>query len=139
MWYSLSTDRDGLRVHRGKIYEEISNNKAMRTDYYLVKDKILFALQNTQRNKSVTTDFIYSFIEELIKQGWERKDIYELVLDIQNNHHTSVSQETIEILYELATSLSGYCAAECIYRFPNEPKDCKELQDYVLGNNWKTS
>lgn len=109
----------------------------MRTDYYLVKDKILFALQNTQRNKSVTTDFIYSFIEELIKQGWERKDIYELVLDIQNNHHTSVSQETIEILYELETSLSGYCAAECIYRFPNEPKDSKELQDYVLGNNWK--
>ncbi len=47
----------------------------MRTDYYLVKDKILFALQNTQRNKSVTTDFIYSFIEELIKQGWEREDI----------------------------------------------------------------
>lgn len=139
MWYSLSTVRDGLRVHRGKIYEEISNNKAMRTDYYLVKDKILFALQNTQRNKSVTTDFIYSFIEELIKQGWERKDIYELVLDIQNNHHTSVSQETIEILYELETSLSGYCAAECIYRFPNEPKDSKELQDYVLGNNWKTS
>lgn len=111
----------------------------MRTDYYLVKDKILFALQNTQRNKSVTTDFIYSFIEELIKQGWERKDIYELVLDIQNNHHTSVSQETIEILYELEMSLSGYCAAECIYRFPNEPKDSKELQDYVLGNNWKTS
>ncbi|WP_455670428.1 hypothetical protein [Phocaeicola faecalis] len=111
----------------------------MRTDYYLVKDKILFALQNTQRNKSVTTDFIYSFIEELIKQGWERKDIYELVLDIQNNHHTSVSQKTIEILYELETLLSGYCAAECIYRFPNEPKDCKELQDYVLGNNWKTS
>ncbi len=73
MWYSLSTDWDGVRAHRGKIYEE--NNKAMRTDYYLVKDKILFALQNTQRNKSVTTDFIYSFIEELIKQGWEREDI----------------------------------------------------------------
>lgn len=99
---------------------------------------MLLVLENSQRNKSATTDFIYSFIEKLIKKGWVRKNVYELILDIQNQSLCSMPQETIEILYELETSLSGSCAAECIYRFPNEPKDSKELQNYVLGKNWNT-
>lgn len=110
----------------------------MKTDYNLVKNEMLLVLENSQRNKSAITDFIYSFIERLIKKGWVRKNVYELVLDIQNNHYASMPQETIEILFELETSLSGSCAAECLYRFPNEPKDSKELQNYVLGNDWNT-
>lgn len=109
-----------------------------RTDYNLVKNEMLFLLEKSQRNKSATTDFIYSFIEKLIKKGWVRKNVYELVWDIQNNHYASMSQETIDILYELETSLSGFCAAECIYKFPNEPEDSGKLQDYILGNDWKT-
>ena len=91
---------------------------------------------NSAGSPSVTNRF-GSWFERIKDEGWTRKDVYDLVRDILDERPVRFSESTIDELAGFETTLTGFCAADCILRFPNEPSGVSQLVEYVRGNRWR--
>jgi hypothetical protein len=110
---------------------------AVNKTTYAQKSKIFTQLM-LKWNESESSDFLFdSFISELISDGWERKDIYFLLMSFNKNCELDISNDADEYICDVLTSITGHCAFNCLMRFPHEPKEEQALLDYVHGNLWK--
>lgn len=74
-------------------------------------------MRNTLKKSDISIsnriDSFYEFIEEKIKGGWKRNDVYLVI------------EEITDAIYEFKTSLIG------------DPEDDEDLARYVRSNIWK--
>lgn len=73
-------------------------------------------------------------VKKLIKLGFTRKDVFDLIRKINLNEQNSENEE--ERLVEFLHELSGYKSIEFIdskdgIRFPNEPENTNEFISFI--------
>jgi len=78
-----------------------------------------------------------SWFDRVKKNGWTRLDVYNLIWDINKNHGGDVSEYALDELGEFETGITGFCASECIVRFPGDPETTYALCAHVRGERWK--
>lgn len=109
----------------------------MESNFQSKKKELFIILQNYDTNKIELSQKVEEFVSNLIQDKWKRKDVYDLVYDIINDLSISISEVGQDILLDVETSLSGYCATNYIYRFPGDPESSIELQNYARSSLWK--
>ncbi|GAB4054511.1 hypothetical protein [Spirosoma litoris] len=77
---------------------------------------------------------VKSFLNEFIKSGFYRKDLYELTRYVQFNNE--LAEEREEYLAEIMGNLTGYCMFERIIRLNNEPQEPDEFREYFERIRW---
>jgi hypothetical protein len=88
---------------------------------------------SNQDNEWLSVD---KYAANLVMSGWTRKDIYNLVRDIDNRHSNSMAEECSDSISNYLTGLVGDVAAECIVRLPGENCDLAEHARYVRSRVW---
>ncbi|MDR3058474.1 MAG: hypothetical protein ACK5KL_03285 [Dysgonomonas sp.] len=98
-------------------------------------------MRNTLKKSDISIsnriDSFYEFIEEKIKGGWKRNDVYLFVEEILND--CDLELEIADAIYEFKTSLIGDAAPASIFRFEGDPEDNEDLAKYVRSYVWKDS
>lgn len=81
---------------------------------------------------------VEDFVTSLAERGWTRKDIYDLVVEIEKVHASSFPEECADAIGNYITALVGQCAVGCIVHFPGDSNDIEEQARYVRGLQWLT-
>lgn len=98
---------------------------------------LLDYLNTDNKSLSDKIDFFYKEIEEKMKNGSDRYDIYLFVENILNNHYCDLPEDVTDAIYEFKTALVGDAAPASIMRFSGDPEDDNTLAKYVRSNIWK--
>jgi hypothetical protein len=78
-------------------------------------------------------------VQRLTASGWTRGDVYAAVRQLVSrlsDDGLEDNESAIETLENYATGLTGWCAKECIERFPGDPVDPDAFHHYVYGGRW---
>jgi hypothetical protein len=103
-----------------------------RSDYTNARQSMIDSWSGTS-----TPDTFRRFIADLIARGWTRRDMYDLTNDLLDHEAERSGENAMEELLEFETSLTGWCAASSILRFPCETEDEAALVAWVRGNEWR--
>jgi hypothetical protein len=114
----------------------------MDQNYLEAKTQILNRLglldaSSTSQLNSETWIWFRSYLYKLSEEGWNRLSIHDLVADILKNEY-SLSNRTLDQLYDFMTNIIGYCDSSSIMRFRGEPEGENELAAYVRGEKWRS-
>lgn len=78
-----------------------------------------------------------SWLEQIQRHGWTRKDVCRLIWEILDQNPNKLSESSLDQLAEFESALTGFCDSKCIIRFPNDPADEAQLAEFVRRNQWR--
>lgn len=77
------------------------------------------------------------FLSNLIKKGWRRRDIYNLLQKTTIPSDFGLTSEAIDYVCDIESAVTGFIHPDCIMRFPDEEfKDNEEMIAYVRSKAW---
>lgn len=79
---------------------------------------------------------IEDFVSSLVVSGWSRKEVYQLVRNVEINHSNEMSEECADAIGNYITALVGDVALNCIVRLPGEKGSVDEHACYVRSQKW---
>ena len=97
-------------------------------------ESLIISLQDKDQTLIQRIELLYTFIDQKVDEGWNRKQMYSLCIDLLNNY--DMEEGVINPIYEYLTILIGDCAPSSIVRFKDEPEKEEDLTDYVRSFIW---
>ncbi|WP_294562611.1 hypothetical protein, partial [uncultured Bacteroides sp.] len=78
-------------------------------------ESLIISLQDKNKSLIQRIELLYNFIDQKVDEGWNRKQMYSLCIDLLNNY--DMEEGVTNPIYEFLTILIGDCAPSSIFRF----------------------